>query len=360
MFDSCRESPPPLMKNGSGQFMLSSAIRGGAAMRVLRFRIDPMTRHHGLFVLAPAIALLVFLGIGFCAWNAALAGDWRDASPHQVHFVTVAPGVQLEVLDWGGDGDGLIFLAGLSMNAHSFDDFAPRFTDTHRVYGITRRGHGASTWPESGYSLGRLVEDIRVVLDHLGIQRAVLAGNSMAGDEMTRLAGEDPQRVAGLVYIDAAHDGTLIDRLGIFDVCPTWQEIMAANERRFENPEAVRRTQLRVRTDGTTVPNMSDIALAQLAASESAPDYSRVRAPALAVYHVPSRVEDVFGSESAVSDECISAMQRFIYESIAGFASGMRRARIVAFHDTRHIIHLVSPDALEDVMRRWLAALPGT
>jgi non-heme chloroperoxidase len=316
-----------------------------------------MTRFHGSPVLERTLAILVLLSFGSCAPNAPLTEAWADSSPHQVRFVTVAPGVQLEVLDWGGDGDDLVFLAGLSMNAHSFDDFAPRFTDTHRVVAITRRGHGASTWTDSGYSLDRLVEDIRVVLDTLGIGRAVLAGNSLAGDEMTRFAGVYPDRVAGLVYIDAAHDGTLIEHLRIFEVCPAWEEIMGAWERRFENPEAFRRTQTRETDDGISVPDISDTAFAQLSVSESKPDYSSVQAPALAVYHTPRWAEDVFGSEVVLSDACISAIQRFIYESIAGFSAGMKRARVVGLEDTQHIVYLVSPDVLEEVMRRWLATL---
>jgi hypothetical protein len=37
----------------------------------------------------------------------------------------------------------------------------------------------------------------------------------------------------------------------------------------------------------------------------------------------------------------------------------MKTARIVALEDTQHNIHLVSPDALEEVMRRWLATRPN-
>jgi len=38
-------------------------------------------------------------------------GAWQDPSPHQVRFVTVAEGVRLEVLDWGGSGRAVV-LAG--------------------------------------------------------------------------------------------------------------------------------------------------------------------------------------------------------------------------------------------------------
>jgi len=45
-----------------------------------------------------------------------------DASPHKVQFVTVQPGVKLEVLDWGGSGPPLIFLSGLGNSGHTFAD----------------------------------------------------------------------------------------------------------------------------------------------------------------------------------------------------------------------------------------------
>ena len=51
-----------------------------------------------------------------------------DSSAHWVQFVTVDQGVQLEVLDWGGSGRPLIFLAGAGDTAHRFDGFAPQFT----------------------------------------------------------------------------------------------------------------------------------------------------------------------------------------------------------------------------------------
>jgi non-heme chloroperoxidase len=47
-----------------------------------------------------------------------------DTSGHKVSFVAVEPGVQLEVLDWGGIGETLVLLTGLGDNAHVFDEFA--------------------------------------------------------------------------------------------------------------------------------------------------------------------------------------------------------------------------------------------
>jgi pimeloyl-ACP methyl ester carboxylesterase len=62
--------------------------------------------------------------------------------------------------------------------------------------------------PETGYDTATLVEDIRQFLDALKIQRVILVGHSIAGDELTRFAVLHPDRVIKLVYLDAAYDRT--------------------------------------------------------------------------------------------------------------------------------------------------------
>jgi non-heme chloroperoxidase len=135
----------------------------------------------------------------------AQAGAWRDPSPHRVRFVTVDRDVRLEVLDWGGTGRSLVLLAGSGNTAHVFDDFAPKLSAYH-VYGITRRGFGLSSHPESGYGDQRLADDVLAVLDSLKIQKPVLAGHSMAGGELTTLGVQHSARLSGLVYLDATSD----------------------------------------------------------------------------------------------------------------------------------------------------------
>ena len=115
-------------------------------------------------------------------------------------------GIRLHYLDWGGDGQTLIFLTGMGSSAYIFGTFAPLFTDKFRVLALTRRGHGDSDYPESGYDADTLVEDIRQFMDSLKIEKAILAGHSLAGVELTHFAGTYPERVEKLVYLDALDD----------------------------------------------------------------------------------------------------------------------------------------------------------
>ena len=129
-----------------------------------------------------------------------------SSAQRQYQMVTVEPGVRLEVLDWGGSGRPLIFLAGAGDTAHRFDGFAPQFTKQHHVYGITRRGSGASGSPaptNGNYSADHLGDDVLAVMRALDIDRPVLVGHSMAGEELSSVGSRFPDKVSGLIYLDA-------------------------------------------------------------------------------------------------------------------------------------------------------------
>lgn len=151
------------------------------------------------------LLFLSFTLAGCAAAGGSAAGT--AGGEHRVSTVTVAPGVRLEVLDWGGRGEPLVFLAGLGNTAHVFDSFAPRFTGGHRVIGITRRGFGASGRPAEGYDMRTLAADVRAVLDSLGLDRATLVAHSIAGGEASLLAISDPRRFRRVVYLDSFEFG---------------------------------------------------------------------------------------------------------------------------------------------------------
>lgn len=241
------------------------------------------------------VSLSLLVGLAGCDRPENAAGDWKDSSPHQVSRVTVAPDVSLEVLDWGGTGTPLVFLSGLQDVAHGFDDFAPRFTDKHRVVGITRRGYGASSQPAGGYELATRIADLRAVLDTLGLEHVILVGHSIAGDELTAFAGDYPDRVAGLVYLDAAYDHSGLDTL--LTGYPAPPPMTGADS---ASPEAVQAYNKRVfgmripiaqfraigiydstgHLRGNVTPPEID---GQMLAGCGHPDYTRVKAPALIV-----------------------------------------------------------------------------
>jgi non-heme chloroperoxidase len=239
--------------------------------------------------------------IGFAALAHSLAAQpapWVDPAPHKSGLVTVATGVRLHYLDFGGTGPTLLLLAGLGNTAHAWDDFAPAFTDRFRVVALTRRGFGESSHPRAGYDTPRLVEDIRVAIDRLKLGKVAIVGHSIAGEEMTRLAGKYPQLITKLVYLDAAYDRIAADSM-LTEAFPVSPEVPARPEPLAADtatPEAY--VQFVHRTRGVKIPEADiraryrydgwreEITHAYSSIGVEKPNYRGVRVPALAVYAV--------------------------------------------------------------------------
>jgi non-heme chloroperoxidase len=143
--------------------------------------------------------------VTFLAAFSCLAQNAIDTSPHKVQFVTVDSSVRLEVLDWGGSGRPVLLLAGAGDTAHVFDTFAPKLATEYHVYGITRRGVGASSATQTGYDADQLGDNVIAVLNSLGLDRPVLIGHSFAGEELSSVGVRHPEKIAGLIYLDAAY-----------------------------------------------------------------------------------------------------------------------------------------------------------
>src|SRR5207249_10568735 len=131
----------------------------------------------------------------------------RDHAPHQVRSLRL-PDATLEYLDFGGPKDGpvLLFLPGYGNSAHIYDDIAPSFTNRFRVFALTPRGQGASSTPDSGYTIATAADDVRALLNFLDVHAAVLVGHSVAGATFTRFAARWPERATAVIYLDATMD----------------------------------------------------------------------------------------------------------------------------------------------------------
>lgn len=156
----------------------------------------------------PLVVLIAFVMMASAAFAAP------DTTPHQIRMVPVDKDVNLEVVDWGGQGPALVFLSGLGGTAHDFDGFAEKFTARHHVYGITRRGFGASSHPpptDANYDADRLGDDVLAAIAALKLDRPVIVGHSIAGEELSSVGSRHPEKVAGLIYLDAIYQYSFYD-----------------------------------------------------------------------------------------------------------------------------------------------------
>ncbi|MDF3141560.1 MULTISPECIES: alpha/beta fold hydrolase [unclassified Streptomyces] len=100
--------------------------------------------------------------------------------------------------DTGGDGVPVVLLHPGVADSRLWDRVAPALAARHRVIRYDSRGFGRSPRPTTAYSL---VADLRAVLDHFGVERAVLVGSSMGGATAIGLALDEPPRVAALALL---------------------------------------------------------------------------------------------------------------------------------------------------------------
>jgi len=117
---------------------------------------------------------------------------------------TLSTGVTLPYVEQGdADGVPVLFLHGVTDSWHSFEQVLGRLPAGIRAIALTQRGHGDADKPEGDYRIPDMAEDAVALLDHLGIERAVVAGHSMGGWVAQQVAIAHSDRVCGVILIAA-------------------------------------------------------------------------------------------------------------------------------------------------------------
>jgi pimeloyl-ACP methyl ester carboxylesterase len=320
------------------------------------------------------LLLLWCLPLFACATTSAQTAAPAGASAlHRVQKVKVAEGVELELLDFGGQGPALVFLTGRGNTAHVFDDFAPEFTSAYHVYSVTRRGYGSSSWPEQGYDTETRSTDVFRVLDSQGIAKAVLVGHSLAGDEITWLATHHPERVEKVVFLDIQTRGDLVAEFYKVMPLPTPREpnpadlasratVAAAIARGIGGPLPEHELDETVEFDPKTGRYLRDRqrpdADAQLATSGLKVDFAAIRAPVLYLHtgeRPPERAEDYpgFAQLTPAQQEMLRVMIPKGIQRVAEVRS-MPGWKIVQLEHADHYVWITNRD---DVLREMKAFL---
>jgi len=336
-----------------------------------------------LAAIRQSACLLLFFAPLDALYSQQSTASWRDPSPHTVRFVTVDKGVRLEVLDWGGSGRPLVFLAGGGNTAHVFDDFAPKLNAQFHVYGVTRRGFGASGFSSSTKGVDQLRDDVLTVIEVLKLNQPVLVGHSIAGAELTSAAASRPDRVAGLIYLEAGYPYAYYDGDG-----PTMMAFQNVRGPRGPSPGASDLASFRSlqdwgeRVNGFRIPE-GELRQMWISTSDGRPSRPRdfpgsqmlmkivsetklrseIPVPALAIFAIPHVPEKWVGESGdagtrAAASAYFATLDGLTERQAEAFARGVASSRVVRLGGAHYIFLSNGANVLRE-MSGFLADLKG-
>ena len=277
----------------------------------------------------------------------------------RVQLIAVEKDVRIEAVDWGGTGRPLVLLAGAGNDAHVFDTFAPKLVPRYHVYGMTRRGFGASSHPAfvtSNYTAERLGTDVLAVMSALKIERPVLAGHSLAGEEMSWIGTHHPKAVAGLIYLEAGYSFAIYSpALGdkVLDAMTLRQELdtflaahtpsgppllqLEEDAARFEKDLATFRRQIALLPP---CPGCDTMPPSYAAITTGGEKFRTVHDPVLAIFADPHDPGPLFGGDAKSKAAFVANDGVETTKTIDAFQVAIPQARVVRIANASHYIFL--------------------
>jgi pimeloyl-ACP methyl ester carboxylesterase len=156
----------------------------------------------------------------------------------QDRFIDI--GFRMHVREWlpsrtTSDKPPFLLVHGLASNARTWDEVAQLLSSAgHPAVAIDQRGHGRSQKLADGYDFATITLDLRRLLEKLGWQRPILAGQSWGGNVLLEFGARFPGIARQLIFIDG----------GYLDLQQRGQWEAIANELKPPNLNGTRRSQI--------------------------------------------------------------------------------------------------------------------
>jgi len=316
-------------------------VNGSNVTMIFDMNTDPWSDYHRVYRanLNPAGSTMTGTWSGPYLQNAVPMSYQRVAHATwpvlnaKATMVDVGANVHIEALDWGGSGRSVVLLAGLGNTGHGFIGIIPALTRSYHVYSVTRRGFGASSKPAptaENYSANRLGDDVIAVLNKLKIDRPILIGHSIAGEELSDIGTRYPNRVAGLVYLDAGY----------------WY---AFDPGIPNNPAKV------IPTTPPGQPTPPPVATAVMKGTRSF--RGPINVPILAIFAYPHDAK-LYGPTTADRAE-VAKLNAEDAAQIAAFEKRLPTATVIRIPYASHYIYISNRDEVVRDINAFIAKLPG-
>jgi pimeloyl-ACP methyl ester carboxylesterase len=157
-----------------------------------------------LLVALIAVAAIAFTVFWFSRPADVSFEEVRASVPHSEssRFAEI-DGVRIHYQE-KGVGTPLVLLHGFTSSTYSWKDVFEPLSRNFRIIAVDLKGFGFSGKPEGDYTRRAQSQLVAHLLNHLGIEKAWLVGNSMGGEIALNVALANPQLVAGLILIDSS------------------------------------------------------------------------------------------------------------------------------------------------------------
>jgi len=256
-------------------------------------------------------------------------------------------GVDLAYTDQG-QGTPIVFVHGFPFSRVMWDPQVKVLSGQFRVITLDLRGHGESDAPLWLYTMDQFADDIKGLLDHLSIQKAVLAGFSMGGYVVFAFYRKYADRVKGLVLADTRPQPDSAEgRVGRFKMAQTAQKdgagaIADVMLPKLLSPASVQgRSELvqTVRTMMTTtkVPGIAGDLMAMAERPDSVPTLKQIACPTLVI------VGELDGLTTPVDARHM--------------ADGIRGARLETIPGAAHLSNMEQPEAFNRAVTSFVETI---
>ena len=129
----------------------------------------------------------------------APAREFRDKT------VTLTNGLTLHYYEWPGPRPNLVLLHPSSGYGRMWEETARALGSEFHVYALDQRGHGDSGRPDGDYSAEEYADDLHLFFRQVGIERAIVAGQSLGGRVGQVFAAVYPDEIQGLGLVGGPH-----------------------------------------------------------------------------------------------------------------------------------------------------------
>jgi pimeloyl-ACP methyl ester carboxylesterase len=250
---------------------------------------------------------------------------------------------------------------------------------------LTRRGHGESDHPETGYDVDTLTEDVHQFMDALGLEKAILVGHSMASIELSRFSALYPDRVFKLIFLDAAYDRSSASSKNFREKSPwrniqppgldvdyyTEKDYFAAMKRAYHSLAVIWNDAMQTSSvheiiktpEGKIADRMSDTISKAITDTLTSyiPEDSKIEAPTLAFFAMSKGVY-------AISDDWMTKEQKaqlmnhfetteksWTRENIEQFRKNVQHAKIIEIPQGHHYCFIKQEELVYEEMRKFLS-----